>query len=228
MSFNKTKTDPILGKAIHDHLVSLGVETPTLISNKTLSRNEKIDAITIKFRDIMEILNLDLTDDSLQDTPKRVAKMYVNEILWGLEYDAFPKCTTIENKMQYDEMVVEKGISVMSLCEHHFVTIDGLATVAYIPKVKVLGLSKMNRVVEYFSRRPQVQERQTEQIFHSLSYILETPDVAVLIDAKHYCVKARGVEDTGCSTITSKLGGGFKSDPSLRAEFMALARIQSR
>jgi len=124
----------------------------------------------------------------------------------------------------HDEMVVERNVNVQSNCEHHFVVIDGLATVAYIPNKKVLGLSKINRIVEYFSKRPQIQERLTEQIYHALSFILETDNIAVLIDAQHYCVKSRGVEDTGSSTVTSKLGGGFKSDPALRAEFMSIAR----
>ena len=222
MSYNKTKTDPVLGQQVHEHLRSLGVETP-LIDN-SLSRTEKIEIIEKHFKPIMETLGLDLNDDSLMDSPKRVAKMYVNEIVWGLDYDAFPKATVVENKMQYNEMVVEKGISVQSYCEHHFVNIDGLATVAYVPNKKVLGLSKMNRIVEYFSRRPQIQERLSEQIYHALSFILETDDVAVMIDAKHFCVKSRGVEDTQCSTVTSRLGGGFKSDPEVRAEFLALAR----
>jgi GTP cyclohydrolase I len=174
----------------------------------------------------MRILGLDLSDDSLVDTPKRVAKMYVNEIFWGLDYDAFPKCTAVDNKMKYNEMVCERNINVQSNCEHHFVVIAGLATVAYVPNQKVLGLSKINRIVEYFSKRPQIQERLTEQVFHALQYILETEDVAVMIDAKHYCVSARGVEDTGSSTVTSKLGGGFKSDPAARAEFYQLARKQ--
>ena len=220
--YNKTKTDPVLGQQVHEHLRSLGVETP-LIDN-SLSRTEKIEIIEKHFKPIMETLGLDLNDDSLMDSPKRVAKMYVNEIFWGLDYDAFPKATVVENKMQYNEMVVEKGISVQSYCEHHFVNIDGLATVAYVPNKKVLGLSKMNRIVEYFSRRPQIQERLSEQIYHALSFILETDDVAVMIDAKHFCVKSRGVEDTQCSTVTSRLGGGFKSDPEVRAEFLALAR----
>lgn len=218
MSFNKTKTDPDLGKRVHEHLVKCGVETP--VKPNTLSRSDKIDIIETKFRDIMETLGLDLTDDSLADTPKRVAKMYVGEIFWSLDFEAFPKCTTVENKMRYDEMVVERNINVQSNCEHHFVVIDGKATVGYIPNNKVLGLSKINRIVEYFSKRPQIQERLTEQIYHALQYILETDNIAVVIDAQHYCVKSRGVEDTGSSTITSKLGGVFKSDPTARAEFM--------
>ena len=224
MSYNKTKTDPVLGQAVHEHLVKVGVETP--VTDNGLSRTEKIDKIENNFNQIMDTLGLDLTDDSLIDTPKRVAKMYVNEIFWGLDYDAFPKATVVANKMQYDEMVVERNINVQSNCEHHFVIIDGLATVAYVPNKKVLGLSKINRVVEYFSKRPQIQERLTEQVYHALSFILDTEDVAVLIDAQHYCVKSRGVEDAGSSTITSKLGGGFKTDPALRAEFLSIARMQ--
>lgn len=223
MSYNKTKTDPELGRKIHEHLIKMGVETPT--TDDPLDRKEKIDVIEAHFKGIMRALGLDLNDDSLIDTPKRVAKMYVNEIFWGLDYEAFPKCTTVDNKMHYDEMVVERNVIVMSNCEHHFVTIDGLATVAYVPNKKVLGLSKINRIVEYFAKRPQIQERLTEQVFHALCYILETDDVAVMIDAQHYCVKSRGVEDTGSSTVTCKLGGGFKTDPAARAEFLSIARM---
>ena len=221
MSYNKTKTDPELGQRVHEHLVKMGVETP--IKQRNLDRKEKIDIIAGNFTEIMRALGLDLTDDSLIDTPNRVAKMYVNEIFWGLDYEAFPKCTTVNNKMQYNEMVVERNVNVQSNCEHHFVVIDGLATVAYVPKQKVLGLSKINRIVEYFSKRPQIQERLTEQIFHTLQFILDTEDVAVMIDAQHYCVKSRGVEDTGSSTVTCRLGGGFKTDPAARTEFLQIA-----
>lgn len=223
MSYNKTKTDPDLGQKIHQHLVACGVETPT--APNTLDRKEKIETIERNFIEIMETLGLDLSDDSLAETPKRVAKMYVNEIFWGLDYEAFPKCTTVDNKMHYDEMVVERNVNVQSNCEHHLVIIDGLATVAYIPNQKVLGLSKINRVVEYFSKRPQIQERLTEQVYHALQYILDTDNIAVVIHAKHYCVASRGVEDTGSSTVTSKLGGCFKSDPSVRAEFMRMVSV---
>ena len=221
MSFNKNKADSELGKKVHVHLVKMGVETP-IISNG-LSRSDKIEIIEKKFTDIMNALGLDLSDDSLIETPKRVAKMYVGEIFYGLDYDAFPKCTTVDNKMKYNEMVIERNVNVQSNCEHHFITISGHATVAYVPKDKVLGLSKINRIVEYFSKRPQIQERLTEQIFHTLQFILDTEDVAVMIDAKHYCVAARGVEDTGSSTVTSRLGGGFKTDPAARAEFLNIA-----
>ena len=222
MSYNKTKTDPELGLKVHEHLVKMGVETPTRPNE--IDRKEKIELIESYFEGIMMALGLDLSDDSLTETPKRVAKMYVNEIFWGLDYEAFPKCTTVDNKMHYNEMVVERNVNVQSNCEHHFVVIDGLATVAYVPKQKVLGLSKINRIVEYFSKRPQIQERLTEQIFHTLQFILETEDVAVMIDAQHYCVKSRGVEDTGSSTVTTRLGGGFKTDIAARAEFYQIAR----
>jgi GTP cyclohydrolase I len=223
MSYNKTKCDPELGQRVHQHLENCGVETPTF--DTKIDRKDKIDLIEKHFGVIMETLGLDLTDDSLADTPKRVAKMYVNEIFWGLDYDAFPKCTTVDNKMKYDEMVIERNVNVQSNCEHHFVIIDGLATVGYIPKQKVLGLSKINRIVEYFSKRPQIQERLTEQVYHALQYILETDNIGVVIHAQHYCVKSRGVEDTGSSTITSKLGGCFKDEPQVRAEFMRMVSI---
>ena len=219
MSHNKTKCDAALGLEIHNHLVAKGVETPMVPTD--LSRSNKIDIISTKFRDIMETLGLDLSDDSLIDTPKRVAKMYVGEIFWGLDYEAFPKCTTVQNKMKYDEMIIEKNVNVQSNCEHHLVCIDGFATVAYIPSNVVLGLSKINRVVEYFSKRPQIQERLTEQVYYALQYILGTDDIAVVIDAQHFCVKSRGVEDVGSRTITSKLGGEFKTDPTSRQEFLA-------
>ena len=222
MSYNKIKTDPHLGQKVHEYLVSVGVETP--VTKNGLSSKEKIDKIEDNFNQILDTLGLDRRDDSLIDSPKRIAKMYVNEIFWGLDYEAFPKATVVENKMKYNEMVIVKNISVQSNCEHHFVVIDGLACVAYVPKEKVLGLSKINRIVEYFAKRPQIQERLTEQVYHALSFILDTENIAVMIDGDHYCVKSRGVEDTGSSTITSRLGGAFKSDHKARAEFIALAK----
>jgi GTP cyclohydrolase I len=200
----------------------MGVETPMKPNN--LDRKAKIDKIQMHMTAIMETLGLDLTDDSLAETPNRWAKMATNEIFWGLDYDAFPKCTAVDNKMKYDEMVVERGVAVYSNCEHHILPIVGKATVAYVPNKKVLGLSKINRVVEYFSKRPQIQERLTEQIYHALQFILETDDIAVMIEAEHLCVSSRGVEDTGSSTVTSKLGGGFKSDVAARNEFYQIAR----
>ena len=225
MSYNKTKCDPELGQQVHAHLVKMGVETPMRSDANRYDRKEKIEMIEQNMKQIMFALGLDLNDDSLEETPKRVAKMYVNEIFWGLDYDAFPKCTAVDNKMSYDEMVVERNVNVQSNCEHHFVIIDGLATVAYIPNKKVLGLSKINRVVEYFSKRPQIQERLTEQVYHALQYILETDNIAVVVSAQHFCVKSRGVEDTGSSTVTSKLGGVFKTDPNVRTEFMRLVSV---
>jgi len=223
MALNKQKTDPVLGKAVQEYLISKGVDTPVDSSvNKT--EKSKIATIAKNFTNIMNTLGLDLRDDSLNDTPNRVAKMFVNEIFWGLDTDNFPKCTTVQNKMGYESLVIEKGITTMSSCEHHFVTIDGKTSIAYIPKDKVLGLSKLNRIVEYFAKRPQIQERLTEQIFYALEYILETSDIAVLVDGQHYCVKSRGVEDTDSSTITSKLGGSFKDNSALRAEFMNLIK----
>ena len=220
MAYNKKKTDPVLGQKIHEHLLSVGVETPSLLNR--IDKQAARDLITDRFADIMIALGLDLEDDSLIDTPRRVAKMFVDEIFWGLDYDAFPNCTRVDNKISYDEMVVERNITVMSNCEHHFVVIDGKAAVGYIPKDKVLGLSKLNRVVEYFAKRPQIQERLTEQIYHALSFILGTEDIGVIIDAKHYCVMSRGVEDVSSSTVTSKLGGAYKHDATVRAEFMQI------
>jgi len=221
MSLQKGKCDAKLGLEIEEYLKKMGVHTPTVKDNLEVADEIKLEAIQRHFKVIMETLGLDLKDDSLEETPKRVAKMFVNEVFWGLKTEHFPKCTVIENKMGYDEMVVEKDITVMSNCEHHFVTIDGKAHIAYIPKGKVLGLSKMNRIVEYFSRRPQVQERIAEQVYHALSYILGTDDVAVVIEGVHYCVRSRGVEDYNSKTITLKLGGCFKNEPEARAEFLS-------
>jgi len=224
MSLQISKTDAELGFKVEEFLREKGVHTPTVIEKLSVKDKTKIGKIEKYFTSIMEVLGLDLSDDSLIDTPRRVAKMYVNEIFWGLKPENFPKCTVIENKMGYDEMVIEKDITMMSNCEHHFVTIDGKAHVAYIPKGKVLGLSKLNRIVEYFARRPQVQERIAEQGYWTLSYILETEDIAVVIEGTHYCVKSRGVEDHSSYTLTAKLGGCFRTEPEARAEFMTLIK----
>ena len=218
-------TDTRPGAEVHAKLKGLGVETP-LVGNQYDNKDiqDKLETVAVHFREIMNVLGLDLSDDSLHDTPGRVAKMYLNETFYGLKPENFPKITVVENKFNYDEMLVEKNISVMSCCEHHFQNIVGKATVGYIPSSKVVGLSKLNRVVNYFSRRPQVQERLTAQIYHALCHILGTEDVAVIIEADHHCVKARGIEDMDSSTVTSKLGGAFKDDPATRAEFMALFR----
>lgn len=201
---------------------------PTPMVRNGLSNEQKIEKISEKFAEIMEILGLDLADDSLKDTPRRVAKMYVNEIFSGLNPDHFPKMTVIENKMQYDQMICVSGVSTLSFCEHHFLTIDGMATIAYIPNKKVIGLSKINRIVQFFSRRPQVQERLTKQIADCLQYVLETEHVAVYIDAKHYCVIARGIEDTASSTVTTEVRGHFRTKVQTREEFLHQCRRINR
>lgn len=216
------KTDPALGQEIHRHLLKHGVETPVVPSTLQLHEEVRVKEIEKRFAEIMDLLGLDRTDDSLVDTPKRVAKMYVWEIFSGLNYDNFPKCTAVDNKMKYDEMVVERNITAISSCEHHFVTIDQKVDIAYIPKQKVLGLSKLNRIAKFFAQRPQIQERYAEQLFHALQYILDTEDIAVVVNGKHYCVAQRGVEDTSSYTTTSKLGGSFKTNPTVRKEFMDL------
>tara|TARA_B000000565_G_scaffold255758_1_gene237665 strand:- start:133931 stop:134620 length:690 start_codon:yes stop_codon:yes gene_type:complete len=226
MSFNKTKTDPVLGAKIQEHLLAKGVATPVVDEFLTVEAKEKISVLEKHFFEIWKNLGMDMTDDSLCETPKRMAKMYVLETMWGLLPENFPKCTAVDNKMSYDEMVLECNINVQSNCEHHGVVIDGLGYVAYMPKDKVLGLSKINRIVEYFAKRPQIQERLTEQVYYALQYILGTDDIAVVIDATHYCVKSRGVEDTGSSTMTSKLGGQFKENQALRQEFMSLVNAK--
>ena len=222
MSFNKVKTDPDLGLQIHQHLLEVGVETPTIEQALSVSAKTKIKIIEEHFEYIWKTLGMDLSDDSLAETPKRMAKMWVNETMWGLEPENFPKCTAVQNKMHYDAMVIEKDVTVMSQCEHHGVVIDGVAHIAYIPNKKVLGLSKLNRVTEYFSKRPQIQERLTVQIAEALKFILETDDVAVIVDARHYCVKSRGVEDMLSSTTTSHMGGAFRDFSEPRAEFLQL------
>ena len=184
-----------------------------------LSEDEKIAAIEERFAEIMDILGLDLTDDSLRGTPKRVAKMYVKEIFNGLNPANKPKMALFENKYKYNEMLVEKNISFYSNCEHHFVPIMGKAHIAYISNGTVVGLSKLNRLVDYFAKRPQVQERLTMQIAKELQKDLGTDDVAVLIDAKHLCVASRGVEDDTSSTVTAFYGGKFK-DEKVREEFL--------
>lgn len=200
--------------------------SPTLTSD--LTSEQRIDKITFHFTEIMKSLDLDLNDDSLRETPKRIAKMYVNEIFGGLDPKNFPKITVIENSMQYDQMVCVQDIEVMSVCEHHFQPIDGFATLAYIPKKKVIGISKLNRIVEYFSKRPQVQERLTKQVADCLQFILDTDDVAVHINAKHYCVMARGIQDTHSTTTTSDLRGSFKALPETRTEFLKQCRTRFR
>lgn len=205
--------------AVRDTLIEMGLETP--MTDNGLSREQKLERIQGLMAEVAGTLGLDLADDSLVDTPERIAKMYVNEIFAGLDYQHFPKIANIENKMQLEEMVKVRDIGVYSTCEHHFVTIDGIAKVAYLPKAKIIGLSKINRIVRFFAQRPQVQERLTQQVLVALQTLLETDDVAVHVDATHYCVKARGVMDEQSQTETLALGGLFKTDPVRRSEFMA-------
>ena len=205
-------------QAVRDQLVEMGLETPLVETNMTAE--EKYQRIKGLMTEVLSTLGLDLNDDSLTETPHRIAKMYVHEIFSGLDYKHFPDIAMIENKMGVEEMVKVKDINLVSSCEHHFVTIDGTATVAYIPKDKIIGLSKINRLVRFFSQRPQVQERLTQQILVALQTLLETDDVAITISATHYCVKSRGVMDVNSATETTALGGIFKSNPQTRAEFL--------
>ena len=203
---------------VREALVLKGLETPTI--DNGLSRDEKYIRIKAAMTDVVTALGLDLKDDSLTETPHRISKMYVDEIFGGLDYRNFPKITAIDNKMGVEEMVKVDNISVVSTCEHHFVTIDGASRVAYIPGNKIIGLSKINRIVRFFAQRPQVQERLTQQILIALQTLLGIDDVAVTIDATHYCVKSRGVMDTNSSTRTTALGGQFKDDHRTRSEFL--------
>lgn len=200
-------------------LEAAGLETPML--DNGLSNDQKKQRLTELMTQVVQTLGLDLTDDSLAETPARIAKMYIDEVFSGLDYSTFPKISMIDNKMHAEEMVKVQNISFTSTCEHHFVTIDGTATVAYIPGKKIIGLSKLNRIVKFFAQRPQVQERLTQQIQVSLQALLGVKDVAVSIDAVHYCVKSRGVMDTSSSTKTMALGGAFKTDASTRSEFLS-------
>ncbi|MFC4269787.1 GTP cyclohydrolase I FolE [Polaribacter marinivivus] len=193
-----------------DHLFT-GLETPMKPDAFKISDKEKKEKISILFEEIMNVMGLDLTDDSLKGTPKRVAKMYIDEIFSGLNPANKPKVALFDNKYQYNQMLVEKNITFYSNCEHHFVPIIGKAHVAYISSGKVIGLSKLNRIVQYYAKRPQVQERLTNQIAEELKGILETDDVAVIIDAKHLCVSSRGVKDDTSSTVTSYFGGKFNT-----------------
>ncbi|EJC6828433.1 TPA: GTP cyclohydrolase I FolE [Vibrio parahaemolyticus] len=196
-------------RLVRDALRECGLETP--MKEQSLDRSQRLDLISNAVRDILNALSLDLSDDSLSETPNRMAKMYVDEIFSGLNYENFPKITTIENKMYVDEEIVVKDISFTSTCEHHMVVIDGMATVGYIPRDKVIGLSKINRLVRFFAQRPQVQERLTAQIFVALKTLLGVEDVYVKLEATHYCVKSRGVEDICSFTTTLKSGGNYKA-----------------
>ena len=203
---------------VRDTLIEHGLETPMIDTG--LTPEQKYQRIRGLMADVVETLGLDLCDDSLAETPHRIAKMYVHEIFSGLDYAQFPKLSLIDNKMGADEMVKIREIDLTSTCEHHCVIIDGVAKVAYIPRYKIIGLSKINRIVRFFGQRPQVQERLTRQILVALQALLGTEDVAVSIDATHYCVKSRGVMDTNSQTSTTALGGCFRENIHTRAEFL--------
>jgi GTP cyclohydrolase I len=207
-----------VAEQVRQALIQQGLETPMIHTD--LTRDQKHDRIVNSMSDVLTTLGLDLSDDSLCETPQRIARMYLDEIFSGLDYSNFPKITVIDNKMQVDEMVKVSKVNVISTCEHHLITIDGNSKVAYVPKDKIIGLSKINRIVKFFAQRPQVQERLTQQILVALQTLLGTDDVAVTIEATHYCVKARGVMDENSTTQTTAMGGQFKLNDRMRAEFI--------
>jgi len=212
---------------IGDNHVATSAKNPLRADAFDISDNEKIEKIQESVKDILETLGMDLTDDSLQGTPKRVAKAFVNEIFMGLNPANLPKASTFENNYNYGEMLVEKNIVVYSTCEHHLLPIIGRAHVAYISNGNVIGLSKMNRIVEYFSKRPQVQERLTMQIVQAMQEALGTQDVACVVDAKHLCVNSRGIKDIESSTVTSEFGGKFK-EKETRKEFLQYLQMDTK
>lgn len=215
MNDNELSPEAIL---VRNALIEHGLETPW--HDNGLSSEEKKEIIQEHMSSIMQTLGLDLSDDSLTQTPHRLARMFVDEIFSGLDYKNFPKVSVFENKMHFDEMVKVCNITITSTCEHHFVVMDGIAKVAYMPSDKIIGLSKVNRIVQFFGHRPQVQERLTQQIKVALQTLLNTKNVAVSITATHYCVKSRGVKDQTSVTTTTALGGLFKNNPSSRHEFL--------
>jgi GTP cyclohydrolase I len=210
----------------HDHL-SASRQTPLKADAFVLSEEEKIEKIQEHVAAILDILGMDLTDDSLKGTPKRVAKAYVKEIFGGLNPERRPSASTFENKYEYGEMLVEKNITLYSTCEHHLLPIIGKAHIAYISNGNVVGLSKMNRIVDYYAKRPQVQERLTLQVIEELQRILKTEDVACIIDAKHLCVNSRGIRDVASSTVTAEYGGVFKTNETLRKEFLSYIQLET-
>ena len=210
-----------------DNHIGTGVETPIHKDAFKLNDTEKIEIIRDDVKHIMETLGLDLTDDSLKGTPNRVAKMFINEIFSGLNPKNKPKASTFENKYNYGEMLVEKNIIVYSTCEHHLLPIVGRAHVGYISNGTVVGLSKMNRIVDYYAKRPQVQERLTIQIVKELQEVLNTEDVACVVDAKHLCVNSRGIRDIESSTVTSEFGGQFKNK-NVRQEFLNYIQLETK
>lgn len=213
--------------ALGDDHIGTSSETPLRADAFKLSSNEKINIIKDDVKHILETLGLDLNDDSLKGTPNRVAKMFVNEIFAGLDPDKKPKASTFDNKYKYGEMLVEKNITLYSTCEHHLLPIVGRAHIAYISNGNVVGLSKMNRIVDYYAKRPQVQERLTIQIVKELQHVLNTEDVACIIDAKHLCVNSRGIRDIESSTVTSEFGGKFK-DNETRRELLDYIKLETQ
>ena len=213
-------------EALGNQHVGTSADTPLRHDAFELSDIEKIAIIKENIKNIMQTLGLDLTDDSLKGTPTRVDKMFVQEVFGRLHPDRKPKASTFENKYQYGEMLVEKNITLYSTCEHHLLPIVGKAHIAYISNGTVVGLSKMNRIVDYFAKRPQVQERLTMQIVNELQHILQTDDVACVIDAKHLCVNSRGIRDIDSSTVTSEFGGKFK-DPQVRRDFLDYIKLET-
>ena len=210
----------------HDHL-SASRQTPLKADAFVLSEEEKIEKIQEHVAAILDILGMDLTDDSLKGTPKRVAKAYVKELFGGLNPERRPSASTFENKYEYGEMLVEKNITLYSTCEHHLLPIIGKAHIAYISNGNVVGLSKMNRIVDYYAKRPQVQERLTLQVIEELQRILKTENVACIIDAKHLCVNSRGIRDVASSTVTAEYGGVFKTNETLRKEFLSYIQLET-
>lgn len=227
--FNKDKTSTFTGVEVNKYLIEKGVETP--MTEQAGMVDDEATRIQIErlYGEIMELQGLDLSDDSLQDTPKRVSKVLTGEKFYGLNYDNFPKCTTVINKSPEDsDLVILRDIQVLSLCEHHYEPIIGKCQIAYIPGENILGLSKFNRIVDFFCRRPQIQERLTKQIFYALQCILKTDNIAVVIDAEHMCVKTRGVLDACSDTVTSKTSGAFREEGALRNEFFQSIDISKR
>ncbi|MDX2134902.1 MAG: GTP cyclohydrolase I FolE [Saprospiraceae bacterium] len=216
-SFGQNESDDL-----GDLHVATASDTPMLANAFEMTDDEKVEQISERFAEIMAIMGLDLADDSLSGTPRRVAKMYVKEVFRGLNPANKPKVTTFENKYQYKRLVIERNIPLQSTCEHHFQPIFGVAHIAYIPNGRVIGLSKLNRIADYYARRPQVQERLTMQIAEELKQALHTEDVAVYIDARHMCVQARGVEHHGASTITAEYSGKFLNENTKREFLMAI------
>ena len=224
MKFDRLLKETI--EDIHDDHLSGNINTPLREDAFELSDEEKINKIEQDVTRILETLGMDLTDDSMRGTPKRVAKMFVNELFAGLHPDNKPSASTFDNKYKYGEMLVEKNITLYSTCEHHLLPIIGKAHVAYVSNGTVVGLSKMNRIVDYYAKRPQVQERLTLQIVQELQEVLGTKDVACVIDAKHLCVNSRGISDTASSTVTSEFGGVFKSEEKKR-EFLDYLKLDT-